>query len=175
MTQIDKRTRIFTEVYSDYYPLVYSIVYSKVGNVDDVKDICQEVFIRLYNKFEDVENPRKWLLATLRYVVLEYYRKKDYKEFDVNEVPNASSLSFINGFRDTRILIEDALEDMKNFKNEKEKILFDLIAIYNYTYRETGEYLGLTERQVRYKYGLIVKRLVQYFKKKGIKNLEDLL
>jgi RNA polymerase sigma factor (sigma-70 family) len=175
MTLFEKRTRIFTEVYSDYYPLVYSIVYSKVGNVDDAKDICQEVFIRLYNKFEDIKNPRKWLLVTLRYVVLEYYRKKDYKEMDIENILNDTLLTFVNGFRDTRILIEDAIEDMKNFKDEKEKILFDLIAIYKYTYKETGKYLGLTERQVRYKYSLIVKRLVQYFNRKGIKNLEDLL
>ena len=175
MPLIDKKTRSFTEVYSNYYPLVFSSVYAKINNVDDVKDICQEVFIRYYDKFEGIESPRKWLLGTLRYVVLEFYRRKGTRDITIGELFDDIGMTYVNGFRDTRIIIQEALEDISNFENEREKILFDLIAVDNYTYKETGEILGLTEHKVRYRYGLIVNRILDYLSKKGIKGLEDLL
>lgn len=35
--------------------------------------------------------------------------------------------------------------------------------------------LGMSKRQVRYRYGLIVERILAYLQKQGIKSLEDLL
>ncbi len=172
---IDKKAGRFTEIYSDYYSLVYSTVFSKVSNEEDVEDLCQEIFSRFYEKFEQVENPRKWLLGTLRYVVLEYYRRKSGKEVNIEDVFNDINLTFVNGFRDSRLMIEEALENMSNYESEKDKLIFDLISIYHFTYREVGDQLGLTERQVRYKYSLTIKNLLDFFKKKGISHLEDLL
>ncbi|MCP4130225.1 MAG: sigma-70 family RNA polymerase sigma factor [bacterium] len=175
MKKLDTRSKDFTEAYSNYYPLVFSTINTKINDIDTVKDLSQEVFIRFYEKYDEVENHRKWLLGTLRYVVLEHYKRKGSRDLDIEDVFEDLSLTFVNGFKDTRVIIEEALEDTNNFEDEKEKILFDLIAVHNYTYKETGENLGLPERHVRYKYGLIVKRLVAYFNKRGIKSLEDIL
>lgn len=172
--KLDAKARDFIEAYNDYYPLIYSVVYSKVMSVEDAKDISQDVFMRFFEKQDEVENPRKWLLGTLRNVVFEHYRKKK-DSVDVDELFEDISMSFVNGFRDTRLLIAQALEDMNNYKDERERILFELVAVNNFTYKEAGAELGLTERQVRYKYGNIVSRLLQYFERKGIKSLEELL
>jgi RNA polymerase sigma factor (sigma-70 family) len=171
----DKKTRKFTEVYSDLYPLVYSVVHMKVSNTDDVEDICQEIFFRFHEKFDEIENPRKWLLGTLKYVVYEHYRKKYRKDICMEDVFEDMNLAFVNGFRDTRIIIEEALNDMDNFGDEKERILFELISIYNYSHKQAGEALGYTRRQVRYRYETTAGRLISYLREKGIHNLEDLL
>jgi RNA polymerase sigma factor (sigma-70 family) len=171
----DRKAGRFTEIYSDYYSLVYSTVFSKVSNEDDVEDLCQEIFSRFYEKFDQVENPRKWLLGTLRYVILEHYRRKTGKEVNIEDVFDDINLTFVNGFRDSRLMIEEALENIGNYESEKDKLIFDLISIYNFTYREVGDHLGLTERQVRYKYSLTTKNLLDFFKKRGISHLEDLL
>ena len=164
----------FTDVYSTYYPVVYSAVYTKVGNEDDTNDICQEVFLRLFQKFEEVDNVRKWLFIALRYVVIEYYRKKK-PEANVDELFNDIGLTFVNGFRDARIIISEVLEDMENFRDEKEKALFDLIAIHNFSYEEAGKQLGMTKRQVDYRYNQITNRILESLKKRGVKHIEDLL
>ncbi len=175
MKLFSSKTESFTELYNTYYPLIYSVVNSKVNNADDTEDICQEVFIRYFEKVDEVESPRKWLYGTLRNVVSDYYRKKKGKTVNVDDLFNDISFQYVNGFRDTRILIQEAFDNMNNFKDEKDKILFDLVAVYNFTYSETGEQLGLSVRQVRYRYGLIVKTLLDYFKQKGINSLEELL
>lgn len=175
MLSLDKKTRDFTEVYTDYFTYVYSAVYSRLGNAHDAQDICQEVFIRFYDKYEEVENPRKWLLGAIRNVLLEFYRRKSGKEHAAGDLFDDVSLTFVNGFRDTRLLIEEAIENMDNFKTKNDKIVFDLIAMNNYTYKEAGKTLGLTVRQVRYQYSQTVNRIIHYFKEKGINSLDELL
>jgi RNA polymerase sigma-70 factor (ECF subfamily) len=169
------RNRAFAEAYADYYPLVFGAVHSRVGNIEDAEDICQELFIAMYNKLETIENPRKWLYGALKLEVMAYYRKKKPGAVDIDEVFDDVGLTFVNGFRDTRIMIQDAIESMDNFRDETDRILFDLIAVQNYTYEEAGAQVGLAKRQVRYRYGLIVDRMIDYFRKKGINSLEELL
>ncbi|HNV48562.1 MAG TPA: sigma-70 family RNA polymerase sigma factor [Spirochaetota bacterium] len=164
----------FTETHSQYYPLVFSAVHTKVDNVDDAHDICQEVFIKLYEKFDSVENPRKWLYGALRLAVFEYYRRRD-PGTDIDDVFNDVSLTFVNGFRDARIVIAEAMEDMVHFDGEEDKTLFDLIAVHNFSYSQTAKQLGLTKRMVEYRYRRIVESILDALKKKGVGHIEDLL
>ncbi len=175
MLKLDKDTRAFTETFNDYYPLIYSTVYTKVGDAVDAEDITQEVFARLYEKQNKVENTRKWLYGAMQNVIMEYYRKKAGSEASVEDYTSDISLTFVNGFRDTRLMIQEALDSIENFEDETEKVLFDLIAIHNFTYKHVAAHLGLTERQVRYRYNVLVARISHYFEQKGIKSLEDLL
>lgn len=170
-----KINKEFAEAYNNYYPIVFSAVYTRVGNYDDAEDICQEVFLKLHKKIESVENIRKWLLGALRLEVLSFYKKKKPDAVDPDILFQDMSLTFVNGFRDIRIIIDETIDDMDNFKDSTDKALFDLVAIYNFTYEEAGAQLGFSKRQVRYKYGKIVERLLDSLNKKGIKNLEDLL
>ncbi|MDY6934431.1 MAG: sigma factor [Spirochaetota bacterium] len=66
----NKRNKL-TEIYSEYYPVVFSAIYTKVGNREDANDICQEIFIRLYESLENVDNIRRWLFSAPKLVVLE--------------------------------------------------------------------------------------------------------
>lgn len=168
------RKDTFTEIYNGFYPLVFSAVYTKVENIDDTKDICQDVFIKFYEKFDDIEDHRKWLYGALRLAVFEFYRKKK-GNINIDDLFNDISLTFVNGFRNARIILSEAFDNIENFSNENEKTLFDLIAVYNYSYTEAGKELGLTKRQVEYKYRSIVDRILDYLKKQGIENIGDLL
>ena len=163
----------FTEDYMNYYPLVFSTIYSKVNNKDEADDICQEVFIAFHNKYNEIENKRKWLYGCIRIQVLRHYDKKSNKNDDIDDNLNDVSLTFVNGFRDTRILIQEAIDGIKC--TEEEKMVIDLIATHNFTYQYVADLYGLTRRQVEYKYSQLVKRVIDYLEKKGITNIEDLL
>lgn len=110
----------------------------------------------------------------MRLSVFEFYRKKR-GDMDIDEVFNDVSLTFMNGFRDARIVISEAIENMKLFDGEDDKVLFDLIAVHNYSYNETAKELHLTKRMVEYRYRRIVDSILDYLKKKGLTNIEDLL
>lgn len=163
----------FTEAYADYYPLVYSVVYSKIGDADDTEDICHDVFAILFNKIDEVENIRKWLYGTLRNLVLKYYEKRSGKCVDINEIFEDISLTYVNGFRDTRILITEAIDRIEI--TDEERIILDLIATHNFTYSSVAGITGLTRRQVEYKYERTAKRIISYLNDRGIREIGDLL
>ena len=175
MNIIPDKVKKFTDIYSDYYPAVYNGIYSKIRNKDLSGDLAQEVFTRFYEKMDEVENPRKWLMGTLRYVLLEHYKKNSVVKIDIDEIFYDANIQYVNGFRDTRIILQEAFEASENYKDDRDRIIYELIAIKNYTHEEVARLMGLTKRQIGYRYKTIVDRIVDYLKNKGVKNLEELL
>ncbi|MBN1498801.1 MAG: sigma-70 family RNA polymerase sigma factor [Spirochaetes bacterium] len=171
-----KQALKFTEIYDKYYILVYSTVYTKVSNEADANDISQEVFIRMYNKMDEIEDYKKWLYGTLKLVVFEYYRsKKKNESTDIDEIFNDVALTFVNGMRESRIIIESAFKQLEGMLTEEEQMVFELVAFFNYSYKETAVHTGLTKRKVEYRYRNIVSKVMDILKKQGINSLEELL
>jgi len=170
-----ERTKKFSEIYSDYYAVAYNAIYAKIHNTETAEELLQEVFARFYEKMDDVENPRKWLFGTLRNVLFEHYKKKTVDTADIDEIFYDANIGYVNGFRDTRIILQEAFEASENYKDEKDRIIYQLIAINYYTRKEVAWMLGITKRQVNYKYKCVADRIVGYLKKKGVNNLEELL
>lgn len=174
MNLFSGKLKDFSAIYSDFYPVIYNSIYLKIGNADTAGDLAQEVFTRLLEKIDEVENARTWLHGAMKLVVFEYYRRKN-ANIDIDEVFDDVNMRYVNGFRETRIIIQDALEAPANYGDEKEKIIFDLVALKDYTFKETAEQIGLSERQVRYRYNAVSKNIINYLHKRGIKGLEELL
>jgi DNA-directed RNA polymerase specialized sigma24 family protein len=174
MPALRKKHTEFTNSYSDYYSIVFGVLYSKVENQDTAQDLAQEVFIRYYEKIEEVKNAKTWLLGVVRIVLFEYYRlnKKLSVEVAQEEAEWDVSLAFVNGFRESRIIIDESISQIEN---SKDKILFDLISVQYYTFAEAASMTGLSYYQVTYRYGLILKKVISHLNSRGIKQLEDLL
>jgi RNA polymerase sigma factor (sigma-70 family) len=175
---LSKKDREFRKSYSDYYPMILNSLYHRVKNREDAEDICHEIFVNYYRKFDEVRDPRSWLVGAMRFCISNYYRKKEgsgASTVDIADVEEDVHLAFENGFRDMRIIIHDAIENPANYDDEKERILFDLIAINKYTYDEVAQHLGLTRRQAAYKYQQVSRRILDRLKERGITKIEDLL
>jgi RNA polymerase sigma factor (sigma-70 family) len=162
----------FSQAYMEYYPLLLSSLLTKIGNPDEARDICQEVFIIFLEKYETIQNKRAWLYGTLKNVVYQHYAKKK-PDVDINQVFDDEGLAFVNGSRDARIMIAEAIEHVEC--TEEDRILLDLIAIHDYSYGSVAEILGLSRRQVEYRYGQLAKSILEYLKSRGIKDLAELL
>jgi RNA polymerase sigma-70 factor, ECF subfamily len=170
--KLKKRDR-FSELFVDYYPMVFNAVCTKVNSLDDAEDICQEVFIALFNHLDEIQNIRAWLYGTLKNFVLKYYKQKYSGDEDIENFMEDAALTFVNGFRDTRIVISQTLDEV--LTDEQEKKLFELVAIHKYSYSETAELMGITKRKVDYNYNRIADKITSALKEKGISRIEDLL
>jgi len=175
MNIISDRVKKFTDIYSDYYPVIYNGIYAKIMDEDLSGDLTQEVFTRFYQKMDEIGNPRKWLLGALKFVVLEHYQKNSVEQVDIAEIFFDTNILYVNGFRDTRIVLQEAFDASENYNDDKDRIIYELIAIKNYSYEEVSRLMGLTYRQVVYRYKSVVNRIVDYLKKRGVNNLEELL
>lgn len=171
----EKHCEEFTKAFDTFYSPLFGSVYSKTGDFDDAEDICQEVFMRLFNQFASVSNVRAWIYGTMRIVLMEFYRKRGKSESDIDSILEDASLAYVNGFRETRLILEDAIESGNVFDSDSDRAVFDLVAVNCYTYSEAAKHLGITFRQARYSFSKTSKRIVEYFNSKGINSLEELL
>ncbi|MBN2078841.1 MAG: sigma-70 family RNA polymerase sigma factor [Spirochaetes bacterium] len=175
---LSKKEREFRKSYSDYYSLVVNALYNRVKNLEDAEDICHEIFVSYYRKFDEIHDARSWLMGAMRYSISNYYRKmegSDSSYIDIDRLEDDVHLSFENGARDMRIIINDAIENRDNYRDERERILFDLVAINHYTYDQAAKHLGLTRRQAAYKYRQVSRRILDLLKQRGICRIEDLI
>jgi RNA polymerase sigma-70 factor, ECF subfamily len=163
----------YTELFVAYYHMVFNAVYTKVGRQDDAEDICQEVFIVLYNNIDRVENVRAWLYGTLRNLVYAYYRSKSTAPEDIDGIMDDVALSFTNGFRDARIIIEEVLGEL--MLDDEARNIIELVAYHGYSYSETAGLLGLTKRKVDYRYKIIAAKITAGLRERGVSHIEDLL
>ena len=176
----EERVQDFNEVYNNYYSVIFSSIFSKINDFHEAEDICQEIFLRFYDKFETIESPRKWLFGAMRIVMLDYYKakkKKNSREVleEIETLFEDVSMSYVNGFRDTRLIIEEALNDNSIYDNEKERLIFEIIAFHNFTFAQASRHFNMHYWQVKYAYEKVVKAIMTFLNSKGIKSLEDLL
>ena len=120
----------FTDVYNLYYPLVFNTVYTKVSIKEDANDICQEIFLILLEKFESVEDAKRWLLGTMKNILYEYYRKRKKAniDIDIDSDFNDIAITFVNGMKETRILLEEAIDNIA--LSREESLILEYIAYY---------------------------------------------
>ncbi len=180
----DEINNLFTDAYRIFYELVVNITNIKINDIEIAKNLTQDVFILFLQKLqngkflsdmkESDKKINKWLLSSLQNVMYNHFRevRKMANEIALAEAYDNISLSFTNGMRETRLIIEEALEIL----SDDELPIFHYIADLNYSYQRTGEILGLTRRQIERRYFTIVRKIIIYLKeKKGINSLEDLL
>lgn len=173
MKFFDNKKNQFDRVYNDHYQLVYGAIYSKTGNVIDTEDLTQEVFMHYYSKMDEIGKTIPWLFGTIHFVLKNYIRKQMKFENDqeLDEFLHDTIIESNNEWMDTRLIIQDAIESL----GQKDRIIFELIAIQNLSYVLTGKNLGLNEKQVQYRYAVILKNIKTYLNARGINKLEDLL
>lgn len=170
--QTRKLAEEFSQAYMEFYPLIYSSVLSRVGSQHDADDICQEIFIIMYDKFHEIENRRSWLYGTMKNVLMNHYRKNNKNVVSVDDCDHAG-MAFTNGARDIRILISQAMESIEC--TDEERTILEMVATFHFTYSRVGEILGLTRRRVEYRYSQMIKRIQDYLSSRGIKDITELL
>jgi RNA polymerase sigma factor (sigma-70 family) len=168
----------FRKAYGDYYPLIYRILYARTGSREDAEDLCHDIFVSLYDKFDGVYDRRAWLLGAARFALSNYYRKKRVTEPEspgMEDFCEDSRVSYENGSREMRMLIRETIADSCNYGSEEDRLIFDLVALGGFTYEQASKQLGLSRRQVEYGYGRVSRRILDALRKKGIVKIEDLL
>ena len=151
-----------------------NIINTKTNSIIESEDICQEVFFRLYSKLDEIDNYKKWLFGAMKNVLFEYYKKKSKNEnIDIDTAFNEEALTFVNGIKETRLIIEEALENV--LLDDVERLILDYISFQNYSYSNVGKIMNLSKGQIKYKYSKIVQKILTFLKSKGINNLEELL
>jgi len=79
----------FREVYESVFPVLFKVVYHIIRDKGAAEDLCQETFIRYYNKkipLPNVTESRYWLIRVAKNLAFNYRKRKQREQFAVERV-----------------------------------------------------------------------------------------
>ncbi len=163
----------FEEIVERYQRLVFHIIYHYLGRRDEVEDLAQEVFLKVFRSLEtfDAKRPLKaWISRITANTCLDEVRKARKRktqlfadlggdeegrvEYLYERFSQQSSLSE----RDVQELFE-LLEKLMGRLNEKDKMAFVLRELEGLSYPEIAQALQTTELAARIRVSRSKRRL----------------
>lgn len=125
---------------------LYRFILKSCNDIDLAKDIMQDVFLKLWNKHEDVnfEKVKSYLFTAGHRTLISAFRKDKYKaEFDQEK--NENQLWHNDQYSDLQEILEKALNTLPQV--QKSAIL--LRDYEGYAYDEIAEILNISMSQVK--------------------------
>jgi RNA polymerase sigma-70 factor (ECF subfamily) len=131
----------FYQLYQKYHKKVYAICWRMLADKDSAEDVCQEVFVQLWQKIANFRGESKfstWLHSVATNIVLGHIRK------------NKSWIQRVFSIEDQTI--EVATVEMPDCSNldkkiqtlpERARLVFVLFAIEGYRHEEIANMLGM--------------------------------
>ena len=140
------------EFYNYYYPRLFTFAKKFLKVEDDINDILQEVFIKLWENrrnIKNVETFNAWIFTVTKNAVITYFREKTkLVEFESRVKAMATSEEY---FADTALEYEDVkykLEQIIEQLPEKRRLIFKLSREQGLSNKEIAGQLGISIKTV---------------------------
>jgi RNA polymerase sigma factor (sigma-70 family) len=159
------RTDNFLVVIESNKGILYKVANSYCRNIEDRKDLIQEIIMQLWKSFDNYNEKFKystWMYRISLNVAISFYRKENSRKRISNSLTTA-----VFDFTDTEISEEKEtnlgiLNEIISKLNDLNKALI-LLYLEEKNYKEISEIIGITETNVATKIGRIKSRLKKEF------------
>ncbi|MHC1749409.1 MAG: RNA polymerase sigma factor [Cellulosilyticaceae bacterium] len=173
-----KTDKLFVELCEEYHPKIVKYLYYMVGDIEEAKDLTQEVFTIVYRKIEIVEkheNQGGFIFQTAKNVGANFKRKK-FKQLNMErpieeEIPGKFEDvgDELWDIYDQRIDETSYVATVLNEVSKEKQQLYQWHYIDGKSYSEIARLLDMNEASVRMRY----VRLRREIKKITIKLAEE--
>lgn len=139
------------EIYTEYRDKVFSYTRSKIQNYQDAEDLCEDVFVKVFQKLDKYDESKSaistWIYNITKNTVIDYYRSHKYNlelldNYDYVDEPEEE-------------ISEESLEFLAKALNELSTDLKDIIVLRYYeglTLKEVSEKMGISYGIVKLKH-----------------------
>lgn len=143
----------FRLVYKEVFPVVMRVAYHVTYNIDLAEDICQEAFIRFYEKnreFCSVDEAKYWLIRVTKNLAINAMKRKSREQVMVDKIKKASGSVTANGEdmlldAEAKTIVRNAVEKLP----EKLKSVLILKEYADLNYKQIGKILQISESNVK--------------------------
>lgn len=158
----------FAPIYNKYYDEIFGFVYKRVADEDMTADVTSMVFYKALYKLEKFKFKglpfSAWLYRIAINEVNQHFRKqkKETRFISIDEVQVGSFFESLEIAVNKEERIIELLEVIKPTELE----LIELRFFEEYSYREIGQVLGLSETNAKTKTFRVLKKLKKIYKSK---------
>jgi len=144
----------FGSLYKLYYTPIYRYIHYRLKDKDEVPDLVQTVFLKVYNALssisETTKEPLAYFYTVARNTLIDYRRKKkDIYILDDEFAPDVvSEERGADEIFDDTSMFESVRSAMKELSKEQQEVL-TLKFIQDLSYKEIAQILGKREDAVR--------------------------
>ena len=131
----------FYHLYQNYHKRIYALCWRMLADKDSAEDVCQEVFVQLWQKIIDFRGESKfstWLHSVATNIVLGHLRKHK------NWLQRVFSIED-QGIEEAHVEMNDVSELDKHIMRlpERARLVFVLFAVEGYRHEEIASMLGM--------------------------------
>jgi RNA polymerase sigma-70 factor (ECF subfamily) len=166
----------FNTVVRAYRHRILGTIYRLIGRGEDVEDVAQDVFVRLYYSFDQlrsVEVFEPWLYRLTTNAAYDYLRRRRRKGFvrmaDLSEEHVAAADAAESGRRsaDERSALEtrELVETLFGEISEEDRILLTLKEVQGLSLRELSQVYGVNENALKVRLFRARKRALRAYEK----------
>ncbi len=162
-----KRTREkFEQTYETVFPILIRVVYRITGDMDISEELCQEAFVRYYERMEiipDMEQAKYWLIRVVKNLAFNHEKRKgrERKAYDkvLKEPAPIQETGEITVMKEeSQASVLKALEQLPY----NLRIVLVLKEYEGMNYKEIGSVLGISEGNVKVRVFRARERLASY-------------
>lgn len=143
----------FRLVYKEVFPVVMRVAYHVTYNMDVSEDICQEAFIRFYEKnidFRSIDEAKYWLIRVTKNLAINVVKRKSRERAMVDKIKKVPKMPIRSGEdalidSETRTLVREAVEKLP----EKLKAVLVLKEYADLNYKQIAGILKISESNVK--------------------------
>ena len=166
--------KAFNEIIKAYRKRILGVVYRMIGNGDDVEDVGQEVFIRLYFALGQLREPKvfePWLYRLAKNTCYDYLRKKRrHNEVRMGDLSEGQADVVEKILAGKKSLDDDQKEEAKELVNilfsrvdEEDRILLSLKEIQGLSLKELSDAYKINTNALKVRLFRARKRMLRVY------------
>ncbi len=166
--------KAFNEIIKAYRKRILGVVYRMIGNGDDVEDVGQEVFIRLYFALGQLREPKvfePWLYRLAKNTCYDYLRKKRrHNEVRMGDLSEEQADVVEKILAGKKSLDDDQKEEAKELVNilfsrvdEEDRILLSLKEIQGLSLKELSDVYKINTNALKVRLFRARKRMLRVY------------
>ena len=146
-------TQKFNALYEKVFPVIIKVSYRMTGSRTVAEDLCQEAFIRYYEKFPSIPDENQamyWLIRVVKNLTLNYQKRKQREQKAYQKYLQEPKRNPETG--ETQLLLDETKESIQKLLEklpEKLKTVLVLREYGNLSYKEIAKILKITEANVK--------------------------
>ena len=175
----------FNEIIGAYRKRIFGTIFRLISRAEDVEDVGQDVFVRLYFSLDQLRSPEvfePWLYRLTVNAAYDYLRKQrrsgDVRMADLTEeqlsVADAAAGSKESAKHENQKQLRETLDVLMTQVSEDDRLLLGLKELQGLSLKELREVYGVSENVLKVRLFRARKRVLKaYDRHEGLRPIEE--
>lgn len=155
-----EKNQIFEDIYNQYYKLICFVIAKIVVNDDDIEELANDTFLKLFENITSVKTSIKYYLVRSAKNISINFEKKNKKKIIVED----KTIDSVMDYQDySNKNYQEVIEFLETFLNEEEIVIIINHIVYDKTFKWISKKKKKTENTIK----TIYYRAMEKVKAKG--------